>query len=266
MQIRNYKIYNYYILIVIAIAIFLIFSKSKTLKNIRGGAIRTIAPIVSFEKKIIDGISYPFRFVKNMQSVMVENQELKKQLTTEKEKNTELGNLKYENQILKKELNIQPETKDQIGASVIGRSPFESQSIIYIDKGERDGLETKMVATSNGFLIGILTDVQKKSSTITLVNDYSTMIPVISVESRGLGLLKYGINGLAMEDIPITSNIKTGEKIVTSGLVGRYPADIPIGEIDKIISEKSNIYQTAQIKTPVDLKNLTYVFVSKKTE
>lgn len=223
--------------------------------------IRTVSPTVVSLKNSFNRLAKPFRFLKDLSGIEKENQLLRQQLAEEKAKNAQLNTLSYENEILKKELNLQPQEKTVLGATVIGQSPLVFQSQIYIDKGRASGVKKDMAVLVNGFLIGTVLEAQEKTATVALLTEHRTLIPVVFQESRAIGLLKSSFGGLVVEEIPASAKIKTGEKIVTSGLVGKYLPDIPVGEVKEIISSKSDIFQTATISSPIDFQTITYVFL-----
>jgi rod shape-determining protein MreC len=57
------------------------------------------------------------------------------------------------------------------------------------------------------------------------------------------------------------SDVKIGDVIITSGLVGSYPRGIPVGEVAKITYESDLISQKIVVKPTVDLGKIDFAAV-----
>ena len=187
-----------------------------------------------------------------------ENLELKSQLAQLKE-------LKHENEILRQELNfIKDKGPDQlIAAQIIAYSPNSYTRSFKLNRGKKDGIEKNQPVISSGFLIGVITEVYDDNCDVLFITDTTSLIPVIFQDSRATGLLQGGLKGLTIREIALNSNIQEGEIVLTSGLGGDLPDSIPVGKITKIISAESEIFQKAQVETPVKFNNLEIVFIIK---
>jgi len=49
-----------------------------------------------------------------------------------------------------------------------------------------------------------------------------------------------------LPNIPISADIKVGDKLLTSGLGGRFPAGFPVGEIRKVSPDRSGMFIAAE--------------------
>jgi len=94
-----------------------------------------------------------------------------------------------------------------------------------------------------------------------LITDYNSLVPVILQDSRATGLLRGGLGGLVIEDIPLNIPIKAGEEVVTSGLGGTMPSGILVGKTNKIVSKEGDIFQKITLETPINIYYLEFVFV-----
>jgi rod shape-determining protein MreC len=55
--------------------------------------------------------------------------------------------------------------------------------------------------------------------------------------------------------------VNPGEVILTSGLGGKYPANILVGQVTGIQMQVSELFQSASMQTTVDFNNLSVVLV-----
>jgi len=196
--------------------------------------------------------------VKQNKNLINENLSLQGQLAN-------LSEVDYENEILKKELGFlkTQNASTIIPAAIIGQSSGYLRSLV-IDKGQADGLLQGDAVISQGYLVGTLTDVRKNNSELTLITDFNSLVPVVLQDSRGTGLLRGGLNGLAVEDIPLNIGIRKGENVITSGLGGQIPPGILIGTVTDVISKEGEIFQKVSVSSPIDFSRLEVLFIIKK--
>lgn len=250
------------ILIVAFMLLILPIKISKTLRNYTWDIIR---PAGLFFKMSV-GRTFPFlrdtlhfgQIVKQNSDLVKENSELQSELA-------KLTEMKNENEILKQELGFM-KTQDlttTTAAAVIGQSTDYLKSLV-IDKGENDGITNGNAVISQGILIGLVSEARVDNSTVTLITDSNSLIPVVLQNSRGTGLLHGGLSGLTVKDIPLNINITKGENVVTSGLGGQIPGGILIGKVNNVISKESEIFQEVAVSSQIDFSRLEVVFVIKK--
>lgn len=199
------------------------------------------------------------QIIKQNHDLVTENLELQSRLAN-------LAEVEYENEILKKELQFsqsQGQTAQLTPAAIIGRSSGYLKSIT-IDKGEKDGLEKGQAIISQGFLVGTLSIVRPDNSDIALITDFNSLVPAVLQTSRGTGLLRGGLQGLTVENIPLNINMSKDENVVTSGLGGQIPSGIVIGRALAVISRQGEIFQKITVSSPIDFSRLEVVFVVKK--
>ena len=177
-----------------------------------------------------------------------------------------LQDVSYENEILKKELNFsqaQGQSTHLIASAIIGRANGSTQTIT-IDKGQNSGLRQGQAVVSQGFLIGTVANVRADNSDVILITDYNSLIPVVFASSRGTGLLRGGLDGLVVEDLPLNITPAPGEAVVTSGLGGEIPGGLAIGKFQAVVSHPGDIFQKATISSPIDFSGLEVLFVVPK--
>ncbi len=199
------------------------------------------------------------QIIKQNKDLVSENLELQSKLAT-------LSEVGYENEILKKELNF-AQTKSQdaelVPSAIIGRTAGYLKAMT-IDKGEKDGLKAGQAVISQGFLVGTVTEARADNAEVTLVTNFSSLVPVILENSRGTGLLRGGLQGLTVEDIPLNIEIQSGENVITSGLGGQIPSGVAVGKMVAVVSRQGEIFQKITVSSPIDFSKLEVLFVVKK--
>lgn len=150
-----------------------------------------------------------------------------------------------------------------IAASIIARDTPE-ESVVTIDRGERDGIRTgAAVIIGDGALFGVVNSVAATSATVRLTEDPKSAIPVaILGKQKTIGLVT-GQEGalLGMEYIPQDTLIAVNDVVVTSGLGGALAQGIVVGTVSNILATPSAPFITAAISPVHDAREWTAVFV-----
>lgn len=129
------------------------------------------------------------------------------------------------------------------GARVIAHrlGPAAALDTIVLDKGDLSGLvEDAPVVTPEG-MVGRVLRVGMSVSTVLLLHDPNSAVPVISRTSRIPGIA-YGRgpgSPLSVRYMNVNAPLSKGEVLVTSGLSGIYPKGIPVAEVVEV--EHSNL-------------------------
>ncbi|MCL5795386.1 MAG: rod shape-determining protein MreC [Patescibacteria group bacterium] len=252
-------------LITIIVILILGFILSPFLSPIKSVMHEITYPVAQFFTKSNNKVSNFFRLLKNIRALSKDNKALADENTLLKSQISQLQEVSHENDILKKEINFSQtnQTYELIPAQIIGRSPSGFLQSLKINKGKNDGIALNKPVLSLGFMIGKISQVDSTSAEIELIANYFSLLPIVLQNSRGTGLLKGGLNGLIIEDIALDTQIQIGENVLTSGLGGEFPAGLPIGTIEKVVSMQSEIFQKASVKSPIELGKLELVFIIK---
>ncbi|WP_239254993.1 rod shape-determining protein MreC [Listeria ilorinensis] len=235
-------------------------------KDVAGFGENIISKPASFISGVIDDAS-------DLKNTYEENKRLKKRLEEVAQLESEVADLEKENAELKKSLDIQDSIRDYdpINATVISRNPTNWNEQVEIDKGSKDGIKPDMAVMTPGGLIGKVTSTGAKSSTVELISSSDTRNRVsakVQGDSDAFGI----INGydsdsqlLELKQLPYDMKFEKGQKVVTSGMGGKFPAGIYIGTVEKAETDKMGLSQTAYVKPGADLYHLDQVIVLKRT-
>jgi rod shape-determining protein MreC len=88
-----------------------------------------------------------------------------------------------------------------------------------------------------------------------LVTDPSHAIPVV-IERTGLRTVAYGSregDQLSLPNIPLAADVHAGDKLLTSGLGGRFPPGFPVGDVVSVAPAATGMFQVAQAAPAADL-------------
>ncbi len=149
-----------------------------------------------------------------------------------------------------------------IRAAVIRRGNLMLNPTILIDRGSKDGLREGLgVATSEGAL-GLIVHVSGNVSKVLTLHHSEAGIGALLQQSRVQGVVSGTGHGTAvMRFVSRFDNVTLGEQVITSGLDGAFPRGVPIGRVTSVHREASEIFQTLEIVTEVNINTVEEVIV-----
>lgn len=185
--------------------------------------------------------------------------------TTDIEKlRTTIDDLRIENARLQNFADENEELRDALGyiesledvvvtAHVISEVSDDAHNTLVLDRGSDDGITIgQAVFVNKGILIGKITDVSRRTSSVLLLTDSKSAVAVsVQNKDRTLGVLE-GSRGLSMAItlIPQTETLAPGDIVITSGIEPGIRRGLVIGTIDKVVRETQEPFQSA-IVTPL---------------
>lgn len=207
--------------------------------------------------------------LKDLQNTYEENEKLKARLDEYVSINTEVQELRKENEELREILKKTDDLGDYtaIQATIIGRNPDRWQETIIINKGSLHGIEKNMAVITSKGLIGKIKSSNQFTSSVQLI---STLDPknrisaLVQGEENVYGLIE-GYDDetkmLLLKKIPYDVEIEVGGNVITSGLGGVFPKELPIGTVEDVVVDQYGLTQTAYVKPYADLYDISNVIV-----
>ncbi|HPP30142.1 MAG TPA: rod shape-determining protein MreC [bacterium] len=158
-----------------------------------------------------------------------------------------------ENLRLKEILDIKKDTsllKRIVVGQVISIKPVVFPAEIILNKGLDNGVKENMAVLSKDmFLIGRVAKVDRNSASVMTLFNTKSKISVIIDSTREIGVLEGGgIPFLSLRYIPSDSQVKKGDKVITSGYSDFYPKGIEVGEIIKIEKSPDTLFLKIYVK------------------
>jgi len=160
-----------------------------------------------------------------------------------------------------------------VGARVVANDLRGDFRVITIDKGTDDGIGYNMPVMAGAGLIGRVVDIAPDTSRVLLITDPNNVVDVLIQRSRARAML-VGVQSKTrlqptqylsrLDYLRRTSDIEDGDIVVTSGLDGLYPADIPIGVVQGVKETQSGVFKQAGVQPFTDFTNLEEVLVVER--
>lgn len=147
-----------------------------------------------------------------------------------------------------------------VAAQVIGSSGSEQSRVVYLDKGSKDGIKEGMPVISAEGIVGKVILVQSSVSQVLLINDQTSGVGTILEQSRLQGVLKGRASGqLVLDKVMSEEDVKTGERVLTSGGDQIFPKGLPVGTIGEV--KRGGEFLQVQVKPAAALNHLEEVLV-----
>jgi rod shape-determining protein MreC len=118
--------------------------------------------------------------------------------------------------------------------SAAATNPFSQQ--VVINKGSRYGAFVGQPVLDAEGVMGQVLHVTPLSATVMLITDPNHALPV-QVNRSGLRAIAVGTgraNQLELAYLPNNADIRVGDRLVTSGLGGRFPYGYPVGTVVQV--------------------------------
>ena len=149
-----------------------------------------------------------------------------------------------------------------ISANVIGKDTSSFLQYVIIDIGTTGGVQRDMPVVTDAGLVGIINEATPRASKVLLVNSDQMAVNVRVQNSRADGVLfGQASKDLRLRYIALDATISAGDLVVTSGLGGSLPANIPIGEIASVRSRAYDVFQEAEVLPLANLDKIEIVMI-----
>lgn len=149
-------------------------------------------------------------------------------------------------------------------AQVIGSGGSEQSRIVYIDKGQHDGLKPDMAVITVDGIVGKVLKVFGSTSQVLLIDDQSSGVGAILEKSRLQGILRGTSAGeVVLERIMTDNPVQPGEEVRTSGGDRIFPKGLPVGTVTRV-GNGSDLFLSIRVRPAANLSKLEEVLVVTK--
>ena len=153
-----------------------------------------------------------------------------------------------------------------MGARVIATDSGNWFHVFRIDKGLNDGIAVDMNVVAEGGLVGIVTDVGANYATVRSIIDDSSRVSAMAIQSGDscivagdLTLFKEG--RLRITNALKESDLKNGDKIITSNISSVFLPGILIGYASEISNDTNNVTKSGYLIPAAQFDSLQEVLV-----
>lgn len=217
--------------------------------------------VASLPETLFSGASEQFM---SQQAVLDENASLKQTLLQQSGQLQLLRYLQQENDKLRALLGSSPAVSgEQLVAEVLAvySHPFSHQ--VVLNKGSNDGVTVRQAVIDDQGIVGQVVSVGPSSSRALLISDNTHAIAV-RTERTGVRAV---VEGLGQWDVlrvmymPHSTDIREGDRLLSSGLDGIFPEGYPVAKVIKISQDASQPFMVVYAEPFASLDRIRHVLL-----
>jgi rod shape-determining protein MreC len=225
------------ILVIISLAVMTVDHRWKHLDAVRNTLSYLLYPVEYVVDLPIRLYYWGDEVMSTQQDLLRENRQLRDMQLQSRVQLQKLDIIEKENVRLRELLSATPKTtEDHLIAEIIAVDVDPYRHFIVLNKGTNDGAYKGQPIIDAHGVMGQVVYVNAMTSTAMLITDVSHAIPV-QIDRTGLRSVAFGTGQtdyLDLRHIPHNADLRVGDKLISSGLGGRFPRNYPVAVITKI--------------------------------
>ena len=235
------------------ISFLLILSNNSPQVDLLRGKIADVAAIVA----------YPVSGLIKIGHLWKNNREMRTQLANRLLQLAQLESSGTENEHLRRMLDFKERIPyELIAAEVIGTSLDPGVRGVLVNCGRKDGVVNNQAVLSPEGIVGRVYLTGERSASVQLIIDPNIGVAGRLLRSRESGIVHSSSqNSLTLDGIPITAAVEIGDTVVTSGMDGVFPPDIPIGTTVRVTPASNGWLWNVEVTPIVEFGRLEQVFL-----
>ena len=217
--------------------------------------------VASLPETLFSGASEQFM---SQQQVLDENARLKETLLQQSAQLQLLRYLQQENEKLRALLGSSAVLEEQpLVAEVLAvySHPFSHQ--VVLNKGSNDGVTDNQPVIDDQGVVGQVVSVGPNSSRALLISD-NTHALAVRAERTGVRAIVEGLGQwdvLRVMHLPHSTDIREGDRLLTSGLDGRFPEGYPVAKVVRISQDASQPFMVVYAEPYAQLDRIRHVLL-----
>jgi rod shape-determining protein MreC len=143
----------------------------------------------------------------------------------------------------------------------LSRDPYAHR--LFIDRGSVQGVRAGSPVADDTGVVGQVTRVHPLLSEVTLLTNPDQAIPV-QVVRNGLRAVAFGGGASGMIELrymPANAEIQDGDRLVTSGIDGTYPAGLAVGTVVRVERDEEHSFARVICRPAAGIERGRYVLV-----
>lgn len=161
-------------------------------------------------------------------------------------------------------LGLKPQIPVQtLAARVIAGNVSPGTLTVAIDRGTADGVTVDMAVIGTDGVVGrVISPVARGAATVQLLIDGDAASAILFERSQAGGIVLGGqADGtLVGEFVPVLADVQAGDRVITSGQDGIYPAGFVVGTVESVTGAGSPD-RSIRVRPATDFSNIDIVLV-----
>ncbi|MBU1248663.1 MAG: rod shape-determining protein MreC [Proteobacteria bacterium] len=145
--------------------------------------------------------------------------------------------------------------------------PAAALETVLVDQGDLSGIRPDTPVITPDGVVGRVMRVGLTASTVLLLTDPNSAIPVISQTTRtpGVAFGRGPGRDMVVEYMNVNAGLKAGEELVTSGLAGIFPKGLPVAVISSVERSDLSLFLSVHATPLIDAALLEEVLFLART-
>jgi rod shape-determining protein MreC len=222
------------LLVTAAVALMLLGrTESGLIERTRALVADAVAPILDFASRPISGTVDALENAQNLMALAKENASLREANRRLRSWQAVAYRLEAENGALRELLRMVPDPQSRyVTARVVADNGGAFVRSVLVNAGARDGVIQGQAAVTGEGLAGRVAQVGGRSAQVLLLTDMNSRIPVMLAHSRERAMLAgNNTNRPVLLYLGPRSRVEPGDRVLTSGDGGVFPAGLPVGVV-----------------------------------
>ncbi len=248
----------------LSLALLFADTRYRYVENVRQAVATVLYPLQRVLQLPGEAVSYVATYFSSQRALILDNTALKERLLAEAPSLQGYGALEQENARLRTLLGVGARFHGAATAAEVlysGRDPFSQK--LFVDKGESAGVQPGQAVIDETGVVGQVTRVFPSMAEVTLVTDKDHAVPV-KVERSGVRSVMYGAGSGRLPELRFLSpnaEIQTGDRLVTSGIDGTYPAGLAVAQIVSVERETGQMFARVTCRPLAGVEKSPHVLV-----
>jgi rod shape-determining protein MreC len=252
----------------LSVALLFADTRYRYLDNVRLFAAEVLYPVQRAIELPFEAGAFVGRYFADKARLADENAMLRRMLIAQGQAANAFPAMRDENAHLKALLDLAaryPNAATAVEVVYTGRDPFTQK--VFVNKGARDGLAPGEAVVDDRGVVGQLTRVFPSMAEVTLLTDKDQAVPV-KVERSGVRTVLFGNGTGRPPELRFTApsvDIKVGDRLVTSGIDGTYPPNLPVAEVIDIERETGQMFAHVAVRPLAGVDRSQFLLVLAQT-
>jgi rod shape-determining protein MreC len=248
----------------LAVVLMVLDQRNGWLWQLRSTASLVVEPVYRLAGMPAAGMHTLSIAFSDRQHLTSQNQRLREDLLLANAKLNRMAAVAEQNERLKQLLDTQHSLGLNVQlARVIGVDLGAYRYQLTLNAGSRDGIKPGQPVIDAHGVMGQVKEVLPHTAVVMLITDPAHAVPV-TIARTGLRTVAYGTRDgdqLNLPNLPLAADVRVGDRLLTSGIGGRFPPGFPVGRIDHVSTAATGVFQVALAEPAADIDRSTDVLL-----
>lgn len=249
---------------VLSIALMFADTRFRYLEGIRQAATVVLYPAQRAVQLPGEALSWVGAYFASKRALEDENAALKRGLVDQSHVAQDAKRLSEENASLRALLELAKRYGGSATAVEVlytGRDPFTQK--VFVNRGTDAGIQAGYAVIDEMGVVGQVTRVFPAMAEVTLVTDKDHAVPV-RVERSGVRSVVFGAGAGRSPELRFmapNADIRPGDRLLTSGIDGTYPAGLAVAKVDVVDRETGQMFAKITVRPLAGSDRSAYLLV-----